>query len=278
MTSLDTTHGAAADDAELRTGLTIGVIVGLPLAVVGGAVLVPFRSLFDSTNAALLLMIVVVAVAALGGRAAGVVTALAAVASFDFFHTQPYLSLAIDSREDVETTLLLLVAAVLVGGIASAGRSARRRAGRARSEVLRIHRVAEAAVSGAAAADVIAVAQDELRDLLTLRDCRFEALPTHDAAARPRLGRHGGIEGQPARRFGRLPDGAGGFELPEPGPEIPVLVRGQPVGRFVLEPTPGVAVSLEQRLVAVAIADQVATVWVSEPTVARGSARDTMTT
>ena len=50
-------------------------------------------------------MIVVVAVAALGGRAAGIVTALAAVASFDFFHTQPYLSLAIDSRDDIETTV-----------------------------------------------------------------------------------------------------------------------------------------------------------------------------
>ena len=53
-------------------------------------------------------MIVVVAVAALGGRMAGIVTALAAVASFDFFHTRPYLSMAIDSREDVETTVLLL--------------------------------------------------------------------------------------------------------------------------------------------------------------------------
>ena len=67
-------------------------------------------------------MIVVVAVAALGGRAAGIVTALAAVVSFDFFHTEPYLSLAIDSRDDIETTVLLLVAAVLVGTIASAGR------------------------------------------------------------------------------------------------------------------------------------------------------------
>ena len=103
------------------TGLMIGVVVGVPAAVAAGAVMAAFRPLFDGTNAALVLMIVVVAVAALGGRAAGIITALIAVVSFDFFHTEPYLSLAIDSRDDVETTLLLLVAGVLVGTIASCG-------------------------------------------------------------------------------------------------------------------------------------------------------------
>ena len=131
-----------------RTGLLIGCAVGVPAAILVGALVGIPRSLINSTNAALVLMIVVVAVAAIGGRAAGIVTALAAVASFDFFHTKPYLSLAIDSRDDVETALLLLVAAVLVGTIASWGRSGHRRAGTARSEVQRIHRVAEAAVSG----------------------------------------------------------------------------------------------------------------------------------
>jgi hypothetical protein len=260
--------------AELRTGLTIGMTVGVPAAVVVGAVLALFRSVFDPTNAALVLMIVVVGVAALGGRAAGTVAAFAAVASFDFFHTQPYLSLAIDSRDDIETTILLLVAAVLVGTIASRGRRATRRAGTARSEVRRIHHVAETAVNGAPAAVVIGVAQDELRALLSLRCCRFEGLPTAGGAARPRIGRHGGIEGLHDRRYGRLADGAGGFELPEQGAEIPVLVRGQHVGRFLLDPTPGVAVSLEQRLVAIAIADQVATVWDPQdgaPTVLRAT-------
>ena len=41
-------------------------------------------------------------------------------------------------------------------------------------------------------------------------------------------------------RFGRSDDGAGGFELPAEGAELPVLARGQQIGRFVLEPTPGV--------------------------------------
>jgi K+-sensing histidine kinase KdpD len=257
-----------APDGDFRAGLTIGVVVGVPAAVAVGAGLALFRSVFDATNAALVLMIVVVGVAALGGRAAGIITALAAVASFDFFHTKPYLSLAIDSRDDIETTVLLLVAAALVGTLASRGRTAARRAGTARSEVRRIHRVAETAVHGAPAAEVIAVAQDELRELLSLRECRFEALPSADLRVRPRIGRTGAVEGMVNRRYGRLPDGAGGFELPTQGAELPVLVRGQQVGRFVLEPEPGVAVSLEQRLVAVAIADQVATVWMPDGAVA----------
>lgn len=244
------------------TGLLIGVTVGVPAAIAVGAVMATVRGLFNTTNAALVLMIVVVAVAALGGRAAGIVTALAAVVSFDFFHTRPYLSLAIDSRDDIETTILLLVAGVLVGTIASHGRSARHQAGSTRSEIRRIHKVAEAAVSGRDPASVIATAQDELRALLTLQESRFEALPAPDHVARARITRSGAIEGLTARRYGRTEAGTGGFELPADGVELPVLARGQHIGRFILVPTPGVATSLEQRMVAVAIADQVAAVWI----------------
>jgi K+-sensing histidine kinase KdpD len=246
------------------TGLVIGVAVGIPAAVGVGALLALARDVFDQTEAALILMIVVVAVAALGGRAAGVITALAAVISFDFFHTQPYLSLAIDSRDDVETTILLLVAGVLVGTLASSGRRARHLASDARSEINRIHRVAEVAASGADVATVIRTAQDELRALLTLRVCRFEAIPFEDDdVRRPRLGRNGSIERQPMVRFARTGHRAG-FELPDQGVDLPVLARGLEIGRFVLIPSPGVPASLEERVVAVAIADQVATVWSPE--------------
>ena len=88
-----------------RTGLLIGCAVGVPAAILVGALVGIPRSLINSTNAALILMIVVVAVAAIGGRAAGILTALAAVMSFDFFDTKPYLSLTIDSRNDVETAI-----------------------------------------------------------------------------------------------------------------------------------------------------------------------------
>ena len=40
-----------------------------------------------------------------------------------------------------------------------------------------------------------------------------------------------------------------------------MLARGHEIGRFVLEPTAGVVTTLDQRIVAVAIADQVGAVW-----------------
>jgi K+-sensing histidine kinase KdpD len=249
-----------------RTGLLIGLAVGVPAAIGAGAFLALFRDAVNTTNAALALMIVVVAVAALGGRAAGVVTALAAVVSFDFFHTRPYLSLTIDSRDDIETTVFLLIAGVLVGTLASSQRSARHRAGSARTEIRRIHRVAEAAASGKDAATVIATAQEELRGLLHLQESRFEALPYAADTAYPRLERDGRIELQPVMRYARSESGGGGFELPREGVQIPVLARGREVGHFVLLPTPGVGTTLEERVVAVAIADQVAAVWSSADT------------
>ena len=109
---MEANHAESTFDA---TGLTVGV----PAAVGVAALMATARSFFGTTNAALVLVIVVVAVAALGGRVVGIVTALAAVVSFDFFHTEPYLSLAIDSRDDIETTVLLLIAGVFVGTIAS---------------------------------------------------------------------------------------------------------------------------------------------------------------
>ncbi len=157
----------AAESPPLRqidtTGIVIGVTVGIPAAIGTAALLALARGVFDQTNAALILMIVVVAVAAIGGRTAGMITALAAVASFDFFHTRPYLSLTIDSRDDVETTILLLIAGLIVGTLASSGRRARHEATDARTEIGRIHRVAEAAAVLGDVAAVIGAAQEELR-------------------------------------------------------------------------------------------------------------------
>ena len=56
-----------------------------------------------------------------------------------------------------------------------------------------------------------------------------------------------------------------GFELPEEGVELPVLAHGQQVGRFVLDPAPGTGVTLEQRVVAVAISDQVGAALIAAP-------------
>ena len=58
--------------------------------------------------------------------------------------------------------------------------------------------------------------------------------------------------------YARRPTAAVASSCPTEGVEIPVLARGHEIGHFVLVPTPGVGTSLEERIVAVAIADQVA--------------------
>ena len=228
------------------------VLIGGVGAVVLGAAMVPLRNTLSSADVALAFVVFVVVVAVAGGREAGAAAALLSALSFDFFFTKPYLHLRIATREDIVTTILLLVVGLTVGQVAALGRRARSSAEKSSGEVRRIYRVAELAAHGDDASDVIMGAQAELTALLQLRECRFEAA-TFDSTYE-RLERGGTVSGSDHRSRDSL------FELPSHGVELPVLGRGQVLGRFILKPTPGTGVSLEQRVVAVAIADQVGAV------------------
>ena len=71
-----------------RDRLAVLAALAVPLAL--AAILIPFRTSFPNTDAALALILVVVAVAANGDRLAGVLAAVSAAVWFDFFLTQPY--------------------------------------------------------------------------------------------------------------------------------------------------------------------------------------------
>lgn len=248
-------------DAVVR--LVLGAV--LPLAV--AVALVPLRDEMATANVALTLMAAVVVAAAVGGRLAGVVAAVVSALSYDLLHTQPYLSLRMSVRDDVETTLLLLLAGLIVGTIASRGRLDRAAAEAGRSEIRRIYRLAEQVVADEDPADVIMAAEAELTTLMGLKTCRFEAgpgggLPRLDRAAFPV------VEGHRSQQHPRA-----AVELPEGGAELQVLSRGQSVGRFVLVPTPGRALSLEQRVVAVALADQVGAAFAAYPSALQEASR-----
>lgn len=223
--------------------------VGAAAPFVAAAVLVPWRESLLNANVALLLVAVIVAVAVAGGRQAGAVAAVASAVAFDLFHTLPYGQLRMSSGDDVETTVLLLAVGLAVGHVAALGRDARRSADQRGGEIRWIYRVAETAAGGADVPEVIAVAQAELAEVLTLRECRFESPPFDQVL--DRFERSGAM---PIRQY-RIH--RSGFELPAEGAELAVFGRGQLLGRFVLTPTAGIGVSLEQRVVAVAIADQV---------------------
>ena len=171
------------DDGRLAR--TMGMAIGAIGPIVVAGALVGIRDSIANADVALLLVLVVVLAAVTGGWQAGAVGAGVAALSFDFFHTKPYLSLTIDSRDDTVTAALLLLVGISVGLLAGRARDARAAARSSSSEIDRIHRVAELAAHGASGEDVLLSAQDELKDLLDLQQCRFEA-PAEPARARHR--------------------------------------------------------------------------------------------
>ena len=243
---------AVPDDAAQAIGLAIAAFG--PLLVVGA--LVSFRDDIASANIALVFVVVVVLGAAIGTRWSGAVAALISAMSYDFFFTHPYQSLKIESSDDVQTTVLLLVIGLIVSELVIFSRGHRRASEQRRDAISRLHRVAELAASGADPDDVVSSVQTELIGLLSLRGCRFERPPF--GSELPHLERNGAITGDRHRWVG------GEYALPEVGAEIPVLGRGQTLGRLVLEPDPNVGVSIEERVVAVALSDQLGAALAAE--------------
>jgi K+-sensing histidine kinase KdpD len=228
--------------------VTAGLV--LPLALV--AIMVPFRSNFADPAAALVLVAAIVAVAVVGNRGAGFVATLSATVWFDFFLTRPYEKFAITQRADIETTVCLFVVGLVVTELAARNRRHREIATEESDYVGLIYRISELAVSGAAPSDVLAVAARELRDLLHLRACRYEAGPS----TRPVM--H--LENDGHVLIAGAVWAVDVMGLPGPELELPARRSGKTQGRFILTPTPGYPVELQRRVVAVAIADQVGAV------------------
>ena len=240
------TRNPASDQRE-HAG--IGIVIAVLAPILVAAAIVPFRDTVDNTNIALGLVLVVLLAALTGGRTAGAVAAVSTVLAFNFFHTEPYLSLTIANGDDILTTALLLPVGLLVGNVAGRARRSRFAADAALDQMHRVHRVAELTASGTEARIVLEQTQLELHELLGLSDEHFEA-PPYDGIELPVIERSGAVSTDRHRYT------LDGFELPRTGVALPVLARGRPVGRFVLVPTAGTGVSLERRIVAVALADQ----------------------
>jgi hypothetical protein len=160
----------------------------------------------------------------------------------------------IESADDVETVIILLAVGLLVGEVAARGRRSRRERERAADAIARVHRVAARIAEGGPLDSegrlrkVVDEVITELVALLRLHDCHIEFAPFQWPL--PRLERSGAIETS-EHQFS-----SGGFMLPEWGLGLPVLQAGSEVARLVLLGDPEVSVTIEERVVAVALADQ----------------------
>jgi K+-sensing histidine kinase KdpD len=218
------------------------------LAPLGAAaLLVPSRGHLDSADDALILVLVTVAVASRGHRAAAALCALISALSFDYFLTVPYQSFRISSNRDVITEVLFVVVGLLVGELATRGQRHRRAAVEGRNELARLHHMAERIADGEEPDFVLMAVAAELRELLSLEDCRFVREPPSEKGAR--IDPDGTVRLNPLQ----WPTSAG---LPTRRVELPVRGGGRNVGTFILTPTASLPISQERCVVAVALADQ----------------------
>ncbi len=228
----------------------VAVLAGLAAPLALAAILVPFRGSFPNTDAALALILVVVAVAANGYRLAGYLASVSAAVWFDFFLTRPYERFTITRRADIETTILLLVIGVAVTEIAVWGRRQHAAASRRAGYLDGIHAAAQAVATGTSPSALVDQVASQLTRVLSLRSCRFE----YGAAGlgQPARMAHDGSVTVAHRAWDVDAEG-----LP-PGTDVELLVESGGVfqGRFLMTPSPGARPTLEQRLLAVALADQ----------------------
>ena len=229
----------------------MAVLAGLAAPLALPALLVPFRGSFPNTDAALALILVVVAVAANGYRLAGILAAVSAAVWFDFFLTRPYEELTINRRADIETTVLLLVIGVAVTEIAVWGRRQHAAASRRAGYLDGINAAAQAAAAGDSPSELIDQVSASLTELLSLHSCVFQ------------YGKAG--LGNPARLMptGQVVLGQRTVDVEADGlpdqTDTELLIEGGGVfqGRFLMRANSGARPTLEQRLVAIAFAEQV---------------------
>jgi len=82
---------------ESRVWVIVGVLGSMAL----GIALIPLRSITTASNLAFVFLVFTIVVAELGGRTAGLITALVSAISLNFFLTEPYLRLTISKPDDV---------------------------------------------------------------------------------------------------------------------------------------------------------------------------------
>ncbi len=225
-----------------RRVLNVAALVA-PLCL--ATVFVPFRATFTNVAAALSMVALIEALAILGTRVTGALATLSAAVWFDFFLTAPFEHLSINRRLDIEITLSIVVIGAIVTEFAARSNHHRRAADEEAHFISILRDMAVMSSRNERRMLLVEHATRSLTQILELRGCRFDPLVTEPPLARIQPGgevRHVGL---------RWPVGEMG--LPGPQCEILCLDRGAQVGRFVLTPTPGLALSSERLEMAVVL-------------------------
>ncbi len=109
----------------------VWIVTGGLGAMALGVVLIPLRALTSASNLAFVFLVFTIVVAELGGRAAGLVTAVVSAISLNFFLTEPYLTLTITKPDDVVAFFALAACGLIAAAFGTRRERWLDRAGRA---------------------------------------------------------------------------------------------------------------------------------------------------
>jgi hypothetical protein len=194
-----------------------------PLAAMAlGVALIPFRTLTSASNLAFVFLVLTILVAEVGGRAAGLATAVVGALSLNFFLTGPYLTLTIDSPDDVGAFIGLAVCGLVAAAFGRRRARSSELLGQARHDVQTLQQLAGGLATGRPLAEVL----DHLRRAFPLAgivlrgaDDRLVAAAPPESAAWPTpavaLEPHTLLGEERLHRLGRR-----GFRLPPGGGRV----------------------------------------------------------
>lgn len=239
-----------------RPGIVAAAVV-LPLAWCLTAA--QFRTSITASTDALVLVVLVVAVAVTGDRIAGLSAAVSGGLWFDYFLTAPFNRFTIDDSNDIEVTVLLVVVGIVVTELGLWGRRQQAQASR-RAGYLDGVVVTSKIVAGQFSLNELGgQVATHLTDLLDVDSCRFVAdgsVPSHAPVL--------DIDGEVRANGKKLDVDRNGL----PVLEETILVaqhHGVRYGQFLITAATRVSCpNLEQRRVAVLLADQVGAAYATQ--------------
>lgn len=227
-------------------------ILGATFALIVAVAWIPARRSAPSVDVALALVAATAVVAVAGRRAAVIGAAAGSACGFTFFDTEPYEHFSITHGSDVATAVLLVVVGLITGELALRVIRQRRLDGGAGGDLGRVREAAARLAHGEELVMMIGAVADQITTVLGAADCSFS---TEEADAGLRfIDRDGSL---------RTPEPVGAGPRPVPAAGVaelvalPVLSQGVVVGRLVVLPRLGSALTPERSLVAVTLADQV---------------------
>ena len=215
----------ARQDSE-SLWLALGSLAAMAL----GVALIPLRTATSASNLAFVFLVLTIVVAEIGGRAAGLATAVVSALSLNFFLTEPYLTLTINKPDDIVAFLALAVSGLIAAAFGRRRARSTEMLGRARDDIAALERLAGTLTPGASldaaledlrsafrlAAVVLRRADDRL---LAAAPAAYAARPTPAVALNPRTLLSEDQRHRLGRRGFRLPEGGGRLRLagdPEP--------------------------------------------------------------